>query len=276
MHDINIFSEIEISVIIPTYKPGDYIWQCLASLYKQTLSKKCFEVIIVLNGCDNPYLTNIKKYIENDSGEMRVKLLHIKQGGVSNARNIGLTQASGKYIVFIDDDDWVSECYLENLLKYASANGIVVANVRNYDENTGCYINDYLANAFRNNMGKDNISLLSGRSFFSNCPCKIIPMEIIGNHRFDSRFSQSEDAIFMAIISKHVENITLAEEKTIYYRRTRSGSVRHTRPKVVAFVDATKVIRAFIKIYLSDINHYNFTFFVTRILGVIKNIFRKK
>ena len=56
---------MKISVIIPTYKPKEYLWECLDSLYNQTLSKQDFEVLLVLNGCDEPYKSNIRKYINN-------------------------------------------------------------------------------------------------------------------------------------------------------------------------------------------------------------------
>ena len=53
--------ETKISVIIPTYLPKDYLWECMDSLENQTLSKDEFEVILVLNGEREPYESNIRK-----------------------------------------------------------------------------------------------------------------------------------------------------------------------------------------------------------------------
>lgn len=104
----------KISVIIPTYKPKEYLWDCLESLERQTLPPNEFEIIIVLNGCNEPYYSQIKKHIESTS--LNINFIHTLLGGVSNARNLGLDAANGDYISFIDDDDYVSESFLEYLL----------------------------------------------------------------------------------------------------------------------------------------------------------------
>ena len=107
---------MEISVIIPTYKPQDYLWRCLDSLDGQTLAKDKFEVILVLNGCKEPYDGEIKNYAVNHS-QLPLDYIQTDKGGVSNARNIGIDAANGDYITFIDDDDYVSPRYLEALLE---------------------------------------------------------------------------------------------------------------------------------------------------------------
>ena len=53
---------MKISVIIPSYKPQEYLWQCLDSLCSQTFPKEDFELILVLNGCKEPYYEQIKAY----------------------------------------------------------------------------------------------------------------------------------------------------------------------------------------------------------------------
>ena len=96
---------MKISVIIPTYKPQDYIWECLDSLIKQTFSCDDFEIILVLNGCNNPWQENIEKYVEKNMRGMNVQFFISEMAGVSNARNLGLDNAKGEYVTFIDDDD---------------------------------------------------------------------------------------------------------------------------------------------------------------------------
>ena len=78
----------EISVIIPTYKPQDYLWQCLESLERQTVSKTLYEVVIILNGCKEPYYSNISNRLKDYT--MDVRLLQTDEAGVSYARNIGI------------------------------------------------------------------------------------------------------------------------------------------------------------------------------------------
>src|SRR5690554_1613370 len=94
----------KLSVIIPTYKPQNYILECIDSLQKQTLNKIFFEVIIVLNGDKEPYYTEVENYIKEHDN---FKIIHTATAGVSNARNIGIDTAKGSHVVFIDDDDFI-------------------------------------------------------------------------------------------------------------------------------------------------------------------------
>ena len=160
---------MDVSVIIPTYKPGDYIWQCLNSLKDQTLSYDKYELIIVVNGCCEPYYSDILSYLDKCNQRLYATVLQTDKGGVSNARNMGLDVAKGQYVCFIDDDDWVSPIYLEGLLSAATGvDSVVVANVKNYDENTSFLRDDWLTACYdKNREAPDRASLMSCRSFMS-------------------------------------------------------------------------------------------------------------
>lgn len=67
-----------ISVIVPTYQPQGYIKECLAALDNQTLNKGQYEVIVILNGCNEPYKSNLHKIV--DSMTCNVRLIHTMQG----------------------------------------------------------------------------------------------------------------------------------------------------------------------------------------------------
>ena len=110
--------EMKISVIIPSYKPKGYLWECLESLYNQTFPSNDFEILLVLNGCCEPYKSQIEEFLKGKD-MCNVCLIQTNQLGVSNARNIGLDRAKGDYITFIDDDDYVSPSYLEELYEKA-------------------------------------------------------------------------------------------------------------------------------------------------------------
>ena len=81
---------MKISAITPLYRPQAYLWECLASLVYQTFPKEDFEVILVLNGCSEPYKRDIEQYISSKMGGMHVQFIHTEEGGVSNARNMGI------------------------------------------------------------------------------------------------------------------------------------------------------------------------------------------
>ena len=119
----------EISVIIPTYNPGDYIEDCLNSIYRQNYPLNKFEIIIILNGDITKYKNKIVNIINNAPKELTVSLFTTTIAGVSNARNIGLTYAKGDYICFIDDDDIISPTYLSKLISKADNRTIVISNI---------------------------------------------------------------------------------------------------------------------------------------------------
>ena len=148
-----------ISVIIPTYKPGNYIIECLKSLANQTLSPNCFEIIIVLNGCREPYEEFVKKNILNVLQGINVTLLQIDEAGVSNARNKGLDKAEGEYICFIDDDDIVSSNYLAALLSKSDKGTLVVSDVKTFISDISQSSDDYISNVFIKFKSKDKNSI---------------------------------------------------------------------------------------------------------------------
>jgi glycosyltransferase involved in cell wall biosynthesis len=262
---------MEITVIIPTYKPKYYIKECIYSIGKQSLSPDKYEVIIILNGTKEPYLSIINEYTDILKCDNRVYFTEIK--GVSNARNIGIENAKGDYVCFIDDDDLISDNYLEELLNKAATADVVVSNVKNFTKDISLTEDDYLTKYFYNNYCKKKINILSIRGYFSTSCAKIISLDVIGNRRFNRRFAIGEDCLFMAEISDRIKRISLTNEDVIYYRRLRKLSVSN-RPRVFndTLWDAIRYINEYSKIFISNPLKYNFLFFSTRILGAIKGI----
>lgn len=267
----------DISVILPTYRPGAYLRDCLDSLWVQTLSHDRFEVIIILNGCNEPFKTEIEDCLKQKPKDIEVHLIQTDRGGVSNARNMGIDLARGRYVCFIDDDDWVSPSYLEGLLNAVSGErGMVIANVLNYDEVKNEIVSDWLTECYeRNARQSDKASLMSCRSFMSVACCKLTAREAIGDYRFDTHFKQGEDSLFNAVMSHRLTDFGVAAPDVIYYRRLRQGSVSRTRALSSVFKDNFLLIVAFSKIYFKGIGKYNTLFFVTRILACLKATFRE-
>lgn len=116
---------MKVSVIIPTYKPQKYLWDCLCSMNEQTMRKEDFEVILVLNGCNQPYYSQILDW-KAAHKDLNLNVIQTDQGGVSNARNIALDTAKGEYITFVDDDDYFSTTCLQEMLDIATPDTIVL------------------------------------------------------------------------------------------------------------------------------------------------------
>ena len=94
-----------ISVIIPAYNAQKTIYRCLESILNQTYRN--IEVIVVNDGSSDD-TENICRQFEDE----RVRIVNQKNQGVSQARNTGIVLAQGKYICFVDSDDYVMECHI--------------------------------------------------------------------------------------------------------------------------------------------------------------------
>ncbi len=100
----------KVSIIIPAYNAEKYIERCLKSVLAQKYENK--EVIVINDGSTDKTEEKINKYIN------KIKYIKKKNGGLSEARNVGIEKATGKYIMFIDADDYIEKDLLKNLKPY--------------------------------------------------------------------------------------------------------------------------------------------------------------
>ena len=265
-----------ISVIIPTYRPQNYIWECLDSLRTQTLSPKEFEVLIILNGEKEPYFSMIQNYIQQNNCS-NFNLFYSKEKGVSNARNVGLDNANGTYITFIDDDDYVSNTYLASLLKYASPDTISLSNFIAFSDKTRQPIPHSKTLYFHKHFNKKGITYKHARKFFSGSTTKLIPRNIINNRRFDPQFRIGEDSLFFFLISDKYQHISFTSQDAIYYRRFRDDSVSiGTRgTQIDRIKNSIHLCSKYIQIFSRNPRQYSFIFLITRILGTCRSLINK-
>lgn len=102
----------EISMIVPVYKVEAYLPRCVESLLSQTY--KDFEIILVDDGSPDACPAMCDAYAKKYSN---IHALHKENGGLSDARNAGMTAAKGEYVTFVDSDDYVHPAYLEMLMQ---------------------------------------------------------------------------------------------------------------------------------------------------------------
>ncbi|EOS8043420.1 glycosyltransferase, partial [Enterococcus faecium] len=106
----------EISIIVPVYKVEPYLRKCVDSILAQTFTD--FEVILVDDGSPDNSGKICDEYASKDS---RVRVIHKKNGGLSSARNAGIDVARGKYLGFVDSDDYIEkdmyELLYDNIVK---------------------------------------------------------------------------------------------------------------------------------------------------------------
>lgn len=100
-----------VSIIVPVYNAENFLKNCLDSIGNQTY--KALEVILIDDGSKDTSADICDEYARLDK---RIKVFHIKNGGVSNARNVGIEKATGDYVCFIDSDDVVDKEYIRKLV----------------------------------------------------------------------------------------------------------------------------------------------------------------
>ena len=101
-----------VSIIVPVYNVKPYLNRCVDSLLGQSYQN--MELLLVDDGSTDGSETLCDEYAAQDA---RVRVLHKKNGGLSDARNAGVDAAKGEYLSFVDGDDWVSPYYIENLYR---------------------------------------------------------------------------------------------------------------------------------------------------------------
>ena len=125
-----------ISIIVPIYNVENYLRMCLDSIEQQTYSN--IEVLLINDGSQDSSGEICQEYVARDS---RFRYFEKENGGASDARNYGIERSNGKYLTFVDSDDWLSLTYVEDLYQAAIRNDAdtVVSHYTIYNESDRNY-----------------------------------------------------------------------------------------------------------------------------------------
>lgn len=158
---------MRFSIIIPNYNKGDYVRECLDSIFNQTIDRSKYEVIFVDDGSTDNSLEIAKNY--------DVRLFQTNRKMAGGARNKGIDNAIGEYLIFIDSDDYLySNDVLEKLDKHITDEDMInLSLVREYSDKTEI-IHDF---------GKTLEEKLENSKLLG-CPTKCFKREILENVRF--------------------------------------------------------------------------------------------
>ncbi|MCD7782251.1 MAG: glycosyltransferase, partial [Methanosphaera sp.] len=247
-----------VSVIIPAYNVESYIHQCIDSVLNQTLQN--IEVIIVDDhSTDNTY-SILGEYANQDK---RIKLLRNDVNkGQSYSRNKALNMAKGKYVYFVDSDDWIELDALESLVTIADQNelDLLFLKLVTYNEETGEYEKtDYysytIIKEFENKIfNYQNINPKLLYSIAVSPPSKLYKRSLIEENNI--RFIEGviyEDNVFCNEIFLKADRVSLVD-KYLYNRRIRPDStMQDTGIKNREIIDVSK---ALLNVLLKDNNLY--------------------
>lgn len=138
-----------ISVIVPVYNAEKYLHRCVDSILAQTYSD--FELLLIDDGSKDSSGEICDEYAQKDT---RVRVFHKENGGVSSARNLGLDNARGEWVTFVDSDDWIDSHFLEMFSAQISNVDIIFGGINATDGSTWklhdgicnvkCFLEEYI------------------------------------------------------------------------------------------------------------------------------------
>lgn len=205
-----------ISVIIPVYNAGKYFNHCIESIVNQTY--KNLEIIIVDDGSTDETPKSCEEWAKKDK---RIKVIHKENGGASSARNVGIDNAVGEYIGFVDADDYIDldmyEAMISQIIEHnadAARCGIIRESDDGTTENWG--------------TGNYDVRVLEGKQVLADVgeAVGIVPVHVgnklfktkcIGDIRFDTSYKFAEDTLFNFMVAKNIKKMVYNDVNRYHY-----------------------------------------------------------
>lgn len=201
-----------ITIIVPVYNAINYLDRCVKSIINQRFDN--FELLLVDDGSIDGSGNVCDSYTLKDS---RIKVFHKQNGGVSSARNIGLRNAKGEFLTFVDSDDWIDDDYLLNL--YDQEFDLTISGYKEHRHYTISEIK-YLNNSCSDIIQlSDFIVLHNVLPMLFNPWRKLFKTSIIHKNKivFDENTSLGEDSIFVFSYLLYIQNINIIQNTGYNY-----------------------------------------------------------
>lgn len=219
----------KLSIIVPVYNVEKYIDRCLKSICQQTYRN--VEILCIDDGSDDKSGIICDQYAKQD---VRIRVLHQKNQGVAAARNVGLRNSTGKYVGFVDPDDWIEpqmfQMIIERMEEYDADIG-VCGFYKNWEDKEVEMQNRSMIdkNAFdREKLLFYAFKAYKHRSFARYIWNKIFKKELIERTKinFDDKMKMGEDVLFFGILALQVQRGVYID-KPLYHYYQRDDSLFH-------------------------------------------------
>ena len=211
----------KVSVIIPAYNAEKYLSECLDSVLNQTHQN--IELIIVNDGSEDNTKVILDQYAARYEN---IKVVHTENGGVSRARNMGLDNADGKYVMFLDSDDLLVPNAVEILLRDLTDSnaGVAIGSMDSKTENIEADLQGTSVNIWNGTEALEK-SLEDNPFMYSSC-AKLYKREFVENVRFSEGRKIHEDSYFVFRVFLN-KPIVIARDIHIYKYRVNENSASH-------------------------------------------------
>lgn len=254
----------KISIVIPIYNDEKYISQCLNSIINQTY--KNIEIILIDDGSTDNSKNICDEYAKKDK---RVKVFHQKNSGVSKARNKGLDNITGDYVMFVDSDDWLEPNACEVLIEKIVNERLDVLIFNFYNEYSAKSVKN---KAYTYNIKDDNfINKMQAKvlapmmkipdfdvNFIGFTWNKIVSSKAIDNHKFpfENKKAIFEDVIFYYTLFEKTKKIGLCNEYLYHYRIADITTMKNNKDFVSICDNIQNEIRKLSDKHSYDIYYY--------------------
>ncbi|RBP03157.1 glycosyltransferase [Rossellomorea aquimaris] len=207
----------EISIIVPVYNVEPYINKCIDSILAQTFTD--FELILVNDGSPDNCGRICDEYANKDS---RIKVIHKENGGLSEARNVGLDTARGNYIGFVDSDDWIEPDMYELLHSISENNKCDIASCTSIIHYNDKVVKNGLHPLTIYNKEEALKTMLIGKLYDEVVWTKLIKRDLIRDIRFPVGLIYEDTAFTYKLIHKAEKVCCIGQAKYHYIKRENS------------------------------------------------------
>lgn len=211
----------KISVIVPVYNVEAYLERCVESILQQTYAH--FELILINDGSTDSsgqICDHLASQYEN------IKVYHIENSGVSNARNMGIQLATGSWVTFIDSDDFVTQDYLATLASAAEGLnvGFVIAPLHHIKNGI---VTDLPSHSEKTELWSTEetmkeLLMTTRTSFFP--VAKLFKRDLLADEKFNTNYHLAEDALFLTELLLKTRCSCVFIDKPVYFYDHREGS----------------------------------------------------
>ena len=238
---------IKYSFIVPVYNTSKYLRKCLDSLIKQTF--KNFEIIIVNDGSSDNSSNIISSY---SSKYKNIKVITQENQGLSMARNNGIKEASGKYLLFIDSDDYVEKKLLEEIDKEIEDVQVLRSQVIGEDEN-GNNNKIFKERTFNSVNGYDAFKILSTYHFVETAWCYAFERTYFTENKFEFKKGAYHEDFGLIPYVIYKANKVKAINYAGYHYIKREGSIMNNDDynksvkKALDMLEQYKILKSYAK-----------------------------
>lgn len=275
-------NDVKVSVIMPVYKVEGYIGRAIESIQKQTLTD--WELFAVDDGTPDNSGKICDEYAAKDS---RIIVIHKENGGAPSARNVAIEKASGKYMYFMDSDDWVEETMLEDMVAIAEKNKseLVVAGyyIDTYYNDTEKFTQEQVYKDIvyktQDEFRHDSYRLFDLNLLYTPWN-KLFLGDYIRNHKLLFPQTFWDDFPFNLSVVKDIEKVAVTSKKYYHFIRQRAESetakyrsdMYEKREEEHGWM---KGLYEYWGIMTPEIKEFIYRRYIERIIGCIENVTNK-